>query len=73
MAERALRSTKKKMKQTGGFRSTERGAAYYCDVLSVAQTAAMRDMGILNSIHDIFEGKTDAFKSNDITSGTADP
>jgi hypothetical protein len=72
-AEKALRRAKKKMGQTGGFRSTGNGSAYYCDVLTIAQTAAMRDMGVLGSIRGIFEGKTDAFKSVDTEAAGADP
>ena len=63
-AEQALRTSKKKMRQTGGFRSTERGVAYYCDVLTVTQTAAMREMEMLKAIQDIFDGNTDIFKTD---------
>lgn len=61
-AERALRCAKKKMGQTGGFRSVENGMAPYCAILTVAQTAKIRGLEVLTTMIDIFDGKTDMFK-----------
>ena len=62
-SERNLRCVKSKTKQSGGFRSTQGGEALYCDYLSVAKTATLRDMAVLGTVHDIFDGKTTMFKA----------
>ena len=60
-SERLLRGVKKKLKQTGGFRSLDNGMTPNCSFLSIAQTASMRKMETLGVIRDIFEGKRDLF------------
>jgi hypothetical protein len=61
-SERALRCVKKKTKQIGGFRSTANGEAPYCDYLSVTQTARLREMPVLKTVRDIFDGNDTMFK-----------
>jgi hypothetical protein len=62
-SERLLRTAKKKLKQSGGFRSTERGQAPYCDYLSITQTARLRGLAPLGIVRDIFDGRIGVFKS----------
>jgi transposase/uncharacterized small protein (DUF1192 family) len=61
-SERDLRCVKKKTKQIGGFRSTKNGEAPYCDYLSVTQTARLREMAVLKTVRDIFDGNNAMFK-----------
>jgi predicted secreted protein len=62
-SERLLRKAKGKLKQSGGFRSTERGEAYYCDFLSISETAVLRGKEPLEVIRAIFDGETKIFKN----------
>lgn len=61
-SERDLRCVKNKTKQAGGFRSVPNGEALYCDYLSVAQTAKLREMSVLATVRDIFDGNSAMFK-----------
>ena len=61
-SERLLRCVKGKTKQSGGFRSITNGQNHYCDFLSIAQTAAIRDMEVLGVVLDVFEGNNGMFK-----------
>jgi hypothetical protein len=60
-SERLFRCAKGKTKQSGGFRSDAHGQSYYCDYLSIAQTARLRNMGALATVRDVFAGKADIF------------
>jgi len=60
-SERLLRGVKKKLKQTGGFRSVDGGMVPYCGFLSITQTASMRGMETLEVVRDIFEGRSGVF------------
>jgi hypothetical protein len=60
-SERQLRAVKGKLKQSGGFKSTDHGEAYYCDYLSIAQSARLRDMPALGTIRRIFNGDVGVF------------
>lgn len=72
-SEQRLRRVKMKTKQSGGFRSLENGQAYYCDFLSVTETASMRDMEVLGVVRDVFEGKKNIFESKARSPVPADP
>lgn len=61
LSERLLRGVKKKLKQTGGFRSVDAGMVPYCGFLSITQTASMRGMETLKVVKDVFDGKTGLF------------
>jgi cell division protein FtsB len=56
-SERGLRPAKKKLKQSGGFRSVEKGQSYYCDFLTIAQTARLKNIEVLGAVRDVFDGK----------------
>jgi hypothetical protein len=73
LSERLLRGTKKKLKQTGGFRSLEHGQSHYCDFLSVAQTASLRGLEVLGVIRDVFDGKTGLLKDSGIFAASQSP
>ena len=56
-----MRCAKKKLKQAGGFRSTKRGESYYCDYLSIAQSAILQGKGVLATVSEIFDGRHKIF------------
>ena len=56
-SERHLRCAKGKTKQSGGFRSTERGQAPYCDFLTVTKTARLRGMSPYRTVERVFAGE----------------
>jgi hypothetical protein len=58
LSERLLRGIKKKLKQSGGFRSLEHGQSYYCDFLSITQTASLKGLEVLGVVRGVFDGKT---------------
>jgi transposase len=65
VSERLLRGVKKKIKQTGGFRSLEHGQEHYCGYLSIAQSAAARDMEVLGVVAGVFAGKKGILAAHD--------
>jgi hypothetical protein len=71
-SEQLLRSTKRKTKQTGGFRSLVNGEVPYCNYQSITQTATMRGMEVIGVVRDIFSGKPDIFKVPSSTGPPAD-
>ena len=56
-SERLLRQAKKKVKQSGGFRSTENGQQPYCDFLTVVESAKMRGIPPMQAVRSVFEGE----------------
>ena len=56
-SERLLRGAKKKVKQSGGFRSTERGQQPYCDFLSVVESAKLRGESPFEAVVRVFDGE----------------
>jgi len=72
-SERLLRCAKKKLKQSGGFRSTVNGQALYCDFLTVMQTATLRNMERLSVVRDIFNGYHGMFRTDSQSSGARAP
>jgi hypothetical protein len=60
-SERLLRGAKKKLRQTGGFKSLENGQSAYCDLLSVVQTAKLKDMPVLGTVRSVFDGRQGLF------------
>ena len=56
-SERQLRCCKGKTKQSGGFRSMENGQEPYCDYLTLAQTAKLRDASPHGTVLAVFEGR----------------
>ena len=60
-SERHQRGVKKKLGQTGGFRSVDKGMVPYCGFLSIIKTASMRGMETLSVVRDIFDGKSGLF------------
>ena len=60
-SERMLRKAKGKLKQSGGFRSTENGEQPYCDFLTIVETAKMRGMQPYGAVHAIFAGEGGLF------------
>ena len=61
-SERQLRRVKGKTKQSGGFRSLDNGQALYCDFLTVAKTAAMNGLEVLDVVRRVFEGEAGILK-----------
>lgn len=61
-SERLLRQAKKKVKQSGGFRSTENGEQPYCDFLTVVETAKMREIPPMQAVRSVFEGEGGLFE-----------
>lgn len=55
MSERLLRGAKKKIKQSGGFRSTKNGEQPYCDFLTITETAKLRGQSPFAAVKMIFE------------------
>jgi hypothetical protein len=66
-SERLLRGIKNKTKQSGGFRSLEHGQTYYCDYLSISQSAALRGMEVLATIRNVFDGQKGLLAEHDAT------
>ena len=60
-SERLLRKAKGKLKQSGGFRSTENGEQPYCDFLTIVETAKMRGVQPYGAVHAIFAGEGGLF------------
>ena len=60
-SERLLRKAKGKMKQSGGFRSTENGEQPYCDFLTIVETAKMRGIQPYRAVHATFAGEGGLF------------
>ena len=60
-SERLLRQAKKKVKQSGGFRSTENGEQPYCDFLTIVETAKMRGIEPYRAVHATFAGEGGLF------------
>lgn len=60
-SERLLRCAKKKVKQSGGFRSTPNGEQPYCDFLTITQTAKLRGESPYGAVLSVFEGKGGGF------------
>ena len=60
-SERLLRKAKGKLKQSGGFRSTENGEQPYCDFLTIVETAKMRDIQPYRAVHATFAGEGGLF------------
>lgn len=56
-SERHLRCAKGKLKQSGGFRSTDNGQAPYCDFLTVTKTARLRGMSPYGTVLRVFSGE----------------
>ena len=61
-SERLLRQAKKKVKQSGGFRSTENGEQPYCDFLTIVETAKMRSIPPMQAVRSVFEGEGGLFE-----------
>lgn len=72
-SERLLRKAKGKLKQSGGFRSTENGQAHYCTYLSIIETALLRDKKPLEVVQSIFEGKSGVLKKQMGSPSACDP
>jgi hypothetical protein len=72
-SERLLRGIKKKMKQTGGFRSLEHGQSYYCDFLSITQSASLKGLEVFGVVRDVFDGKTDLLKGQKMAAASQSP
>ena len=72
-SERLLRGAKKKVKQSGGFRSLEHGQEPYCDFLTVTQTASMQGMETLGVVRAIFDGIQGTFKKVEANNPAAGP
>lgn len=60
-SERLLRKAKGKLKQSGGFRSTENGEQPYCDFLTIVETAKMRGIQPYRAVHATFAGEGGLF------------
>lgn len=60
-SERLLRKAKGKVKQSGGFRSTENGEQPYCDFLTIVETAKMRGIQPYRAVHATFAGEGGLF------------
>ena len=60
-SERLLRKAKGKLKQSGGFRSTENGEQPYCDFLTIVETAKMRGIEPYGAVHATFAGRGGLF------------
>ena len=60
-SERLLRKAKGKLKQSGGFRSTENGEQPYCDFLTIVETAKMRGIEPYRAVHATFAGEGGLF------------
>ena len=60
-SERLLRQAKKKVKQSGGFRSTPNGEQPYCDFLTIVETAKMRGIQPYRAVHATFAGEGGLF------------
>ena len=60
-SERLLRQAKKKVKQSGGFRSTPNGEQPYCDFLTIVETAKMRGIEPYRAVHATFAGEGGLF------------
>ena len=60
-SERLLRKAKGKLKQSGGFRSTENGEQPYCDLLTIVETAKMRGIQPYRAVHATFAGEGGLF------------
>lgn len=60
-SERLLRQAKKKVKQSGGFRSTQNGEQPYCDFLTIVETAKMRGIDPYRAVHATFAGEGGLF------------
>ena len=60
-SERLLRKAKGKLKQSGGFRSTENGEQPYCDFLTIVETAKMRGIEPYEAVHATFAGEGGLF------------
>lgn len=61
-SERLLRQAKKKLKQSGGWRSTENGEQPYCDFLTIVESAKMRDIPPMQAVRSVFEGEGGLFE-----------
>ena len=72
-SERLLRGVKKKLKQTGGFRSIEQGMDPYCCFISITQTASLRGMEALGTIRSIYEGEESLFKYSSKSEPSSNP
>ena len=60
LAERGLRKIKTKLKIAGGFRNLK-FAKFYCDAISIIDTAKKRNMNIGEVIRNVFLGKKKIF------------
>ena len=60
-SERLLRKAKGKLKQSGGFRSTENGEQPYCDFLTIVETAKIRGIQPYRAVHATFAGEGGLF------------
>ena len=56
-SERLLRQAKKKVRQSGGFRSTPNGEQPYCDFLTIVETAKPRGIDPYRAVHAAFAGE----------------
>jgi hypothetical protein len=72
-SKRLLRGIKKKMKQTGGFRSLEHGQSYYCNFLSITQSTSLKGLEVLGVVRDVFDGKADLLKGQKTPAASQSP
>lgn len=62
MSERDLRKAKNRQKMTGGFRKPS-GLDMYCKIMTVIETAKRKQVGIIDSIKNIFSGSPAVFQA----------
>ena len=62
MSERDLRKAKNRRKMTGGFRKPS-GLDMYCKIMTVIETAKRKQVGIIDSIKNIFSGSPAVFQA----------
>lgn len=62
MSERDLRKAKNRQKMTGGFRKHS-GLEMYCKILTIIETAKRKQVGIIDTIKNIFSGTSAVFQA----------
>ena len=62
MSERDLRKAKNRQKMTGGFRKHS-GLEMYCKILTIIETAKRKQVGIMDTIKNIFSGTSAVFQA----------
>lgn len=62
MSERDLRKAKNRQKMTGGFRKSS-GLEMYCKILTIIETAKRKQVGIMDTIKNVFSGTSAVFQA----------